>query len=990
MSISVPNPYTGQDDQTCSVSFVAQQQMAAGTGSPQTEAQYNKSKILGEIGVMKGKLAKGQIPEGTKVFAYEGETGARGYYFVKGGKLKERSYGISGYQTSKEAHTSFASAEYLVESGKYKTSIPQSVAPNMKPKALTGQAAHDSIKKGLFKDGTLTPEQKSALEEYESGFYSSINSFLRKDQVVTSSFDKQAQKTIKILDEAMVDAELSTPIEVYRGMYNSTDLFGEDNFKGDLSGFSWQEKGYSSTTTNKAIADAYQIPDSNNHPKYHGTNVQMKVRVAAGVKALETSTWTQGSNANGPQAEVTLEHGTSWRVVKDNGFDENGVRQLEIEVFPLENPGAKSTGSATGGQGTSDQPAEQSKAASSGQAFVVASPTPLSAVNTGSDSVGSMSHEDVAAMFVKIKDDLAKEKGLAIKGANPALDEEVYKAIGNATGYTPTEVKAKIDAYKAAGNKLSALKKKVQAGTKKVPAGKPTQKAASGPIPLVPSAGTPKPDPKPHGVPTVATSTVTNKAKAEVKQEAAANPTKVYSEEDVAAAYIIAKDQVVAASNGKWTLYSKNDQLDLEIAIQVGLKTGMSPSQQKVAIANYLATGKKLSTLKKQLAKQGAFKPQADTLKKSGVEKTLADKEADVTAKANEGYTPTPTPATGTPPTDTGKPAPKRVEKETEEAGDISGFTQALKTDVYKEFKAFGDKAYFSSSEDSIYEAIAGVQLELKNYGKDLTLLQILRIIDEEGAKKFNAENGKIFEKKVATWLTTPAGTAHIKHAEVLIAKQAEQKKKKAEADKAAKELEGNQPPLPADSAQYQPWSLDKAKQVSKTWLDAKPWTARQKRDLKHYTGSSYVEMNGFLRGISSEISDRSENAIEGAKEGMRPTTEPILVQRGTGLDQFIDLEVSRGNGSSLWGITGKTFVDEGFLSTSAGGQAAFSGEAVLEIECPIGTPMAYVAPISNFPNENEMLLQAGMEYKILNVRKDATGRFVVRMRVVNWPGKQS
>jgi len=421
----------------------------------------------------------------------------------------------------------------------------------------------------------------------------------------------------------------------------------------------------------------------------------------------------------------------------------------------------------------------------------------------------------------------------------------------------------------------------------------------------------------------------------------------------------------------------------------VGPKTGLNPAQQKQAVANYLASGKKLSVLKKQLIKQGAFEAKADTLKKSGVAKTLDEKKKDVDAKADAGYTPTPNPATGTPKMETGKPLPKAAQESARQAGDISQFSQALKTDVYKEFKAFGSKAYLSSSEGQIYDALAGVQLELKNYNQDLSLLQILRIIDEEGAKKFNAENAKLFEKKVATWLTTPAGTAHIKQAEVMIAKQAEEKKLKAEAEKLAKELMDKQPPLPADSAQYQPWSLDKAKAVSRTWLEQKPWTDKEKRDLTHYTGNSYTEMNGYLRGLSTSISARSKSAIEGAKSGMRPTTEPILVQRGTGLNQFQTLGLGRGAGDTVFGLTGKTFTDGGFLSTSAGGRAAFGGEARLEIECPVGTPMAYVAPISRYPHENEMLLQAGMEYKILNVRKE-NGKYVVRCRVVNWPGKAS
>lgn len=630
-------------------------------------------------------------------------------------------------------------------------------------------------------------------------------------------------------------------------------------------------------------------------------------------------------------------------------------------------------------------------------AAAVASPS----VTPGSTSPGSMTHEDVAALFVKVKDDLAKEKGLNIKGANPELDQVVYQAIGDGTGYTAAEVKAKIDAYKATGAKLSALKKKVLAGTKKVPDLNKDVKLSE---PAKDFKPLPKPDPKPNDVPTMATTKLKNEIKEEVKKEAEAKPTKVYSNEDVAAQYIIAKDKVVAESGGKWTLYSKSDEMDKLIASQVEQKTGFTAQQQKQAIAEYLASGKKLSQLKKALAKQGAFTPQADTLKSGPSKKSLADKEKEVSAKADAGYTPTPTPSAGTPPTDTGKPAPKRVEREAEQSGDISDIPASVRKLYFDKFKATGSKSWLSSGPASNYDGFLQVQKEMQLYGhsKNVTLLQIIRVVDEEGAKKTKVANGKLFEKQVATWLTTPEGTAYIKTAEekalqaaqaaAVAAKKAEEAAKlAAELAKKAKEMEANQPPLPADSAQYQPWDLDKARRISRTWLDREPWTAKQQRDLKHYTGSAYTEMNGYLRGRNTSISDRSKTAIDGAKEGMRPTTEPILVSRGTGLSQFSSLGITGGYGSNdgdlLFGAVGKTFKDEGFLSTSAGGRAAFGGAATLEIECPVGTPMAYVAPISKYPHENEMLLQAGMEYQILHTRKE-NGRYVVRMRVVNWPGK--
>jgi len=916
MPISVPNPYSGKDEDTCSVSFAAQQSMASGVGSPQTEAEFYTSKLLGEWGVIKGKLANGHIPNGTKVLAYENvSTGSRGYLYIKDGKLHKKVHLKFGTVLDKEANTSLG--DQLIKSSVTKVSIPQSVSPKTEPE--------------------LVPVFKNDIVNLDNNLVLSGKPFL-----VTKSGDYIAYdgKTLKFVKYHQ--SESGYGFEPGEKSFSIKVLMGEEEW------FKTEEKPGtkpSSEKTKKVTAAQANVGDTilGEDGVWYVANEKTKFGdIYVFYNKEEEKYFLQAA----PNAHVTVK-----------------------------------TSEETKGSDPTVVPATTTPPPSPTQ---VAAPTPVTPVNSGSASVGSMSHEDVAAMFVKIKDDLAKEKGLNIKGANPALDEEVYKAIGNATGYTPAEVKAKIDAYKADGNKLSALKKKVQAGTKKVPTGN-----AGGPKPLVPGSGEGKPDPKPHGVPTVATPSVTNQVKQEVKQEAEANPTKVYSDEDVAAAYIIAKDKVVAASNGKWTLYTKSEEMDLEIAIQVGLKTGLNPLQQKQAIANYLGTGKKLSVLKKQLAKQGAFTPQADTLKKSKAEQSQDEKAEEVAQKAEEGYTPTPTPTTGTPPIDTGKPMPKAPAQAARESGSIEDVANTVKSDVYSLFKSQGSKAYLSSSNGDTYDAMLKVQVNMKADGQELSLLQILRIIDEQGAKKFNAENAKLFEKKVATWLTSPEGTAHIKKAELEKAKLEAQAKAKAEALKIAKEMEANQPPLPADSAQFEGWSLDKAKRVSQTWLDVKPWDARQKRDLTHYTGNAYHEMNSHLRK-GSGISERSKNAIEGAKMGMRPTTEPILVQRGTGFEQFETLGIQgTQDAPALWGLAGKTLLDPGFLSTSAGGRAAFGGKpCILEVECPVGTPMAYVAPISNYPHENEMLLQAGMKYKVLNVRKNSNGQYVVRMRVVDWPGK--
>jgi len=90
------------------------------------------------------------------------------------------------------------------------------------------------------------------------------------------------------------------------------------------------------------------------------------------------------------------------------------------------------------------------------------------AVSPSSNSVGALTDEDAAILFVKTKDEFAKAKGINIQGANPALDLEVYESIAKVTGYTQNEIRLKIEAYKASGKKLSSLKKQVLAGKKDV------------------------------------------------------------------------------------------------------------------------------------------------------------------------------------------------------------------------------------------------------------------------------------------------------------------------------------------------------------------------------------------------------------------------------------------------------------------------------------------------------------------------------------------
>lgn len=195
---------------------------------------------------------------------------------------------------------------------------------------LTGQQAIDAVPKGLPKRGTMTPHQRAALKVYETGWFTVINNFLRDNRWGDPDY-KEEERDILRIDSAMAESVLPSDIQIWRGMYRSTRVFGVDRFAGDLTGFAWEEKAFSSTTADESIVDKFNLPGMVGQDT---ENVKMVVHVPAGTKALVTSTFEKGSKANGPQAEITLQRDMKWTVVKDNGFV-NGVRQLEVRADPI-------------------------------------------------------------------------------------------------------------------------------------------------------------------------------------------------------------------------------------------------------------------------------------------------------------------------------------------------------------------------------------------------------------------------------------------------------------------------------------------------------------------------------------------------------------------------------------------------------------------------------------------------------------------------------
>ena len=150
---------------------------------------------------------------------------------------------------------------------------------------------------------------------------------------------------------------------------------------------------------------------------------------------------------------------------------------------------------------------------------------------------------------------------------------------------------------------------------------------------------------------------------------------------------------------------------------------------------------------------------------------------------------------------------------------------------------------------------------------------------------------------------------------------------------------------------------------------------------VREYTKNAYKNINAALRGIDKKL--YPENA-EYAK-----TLHRILKQ--TELPK--DCVVYRGCSSKVLGanrflpdsmLVGKTFIEEGFLSTSLSKEDAFEGDVLLEIEAPKGSQGIYVGYTGALGhNEREVLFDVGQVMTILDVYRDEKGRRILRVAML-------
>jgi hypothetical protein len=196
---------------------------------------------------------------------------------------------------------------------------------------LTGNAALNAAPLGLV-DNTvnpvsgkitskpgpgMTPEEAKALSSYRERGFVKVNGDLRKNDGEPTKPD--TQKAVATIDAAMSRSQLMNDVSVERGISNGPAMFG-DRWQGDLTGTTFVEHGYTSTTTDHNIASEFadRIPGVSD-------GGLARISVPSGTSAIKLSD-------RGPfqEAELLLDRGLTYEVVSDTG--PGSGRQIEMRV----------------------------------------------------------------------------------------------------------------------------------------------------------------------------------------------------------------------------------------------------------------------------------------------------------------------------------------------------------------------------------------------------------------------------------------------------------------------------------------------------------------------------------------------------------------------------------------------------------------------------------------------------------------------------------
>jgi hypothetical protein len=135
----------------------------------------------------------------------------------------------------------------------------------------------------------------------------------------------QREHTIEILDQALDASRIPEPVTVLRGYANGTYILPEDWQTRDLTGLTWTDPAYTSTTADPEGAETYA-------GAVEDRGFAVRLHLPAGTSALTIRDEPGGLDDEG---EVVLPRGLHFRVTRDRGVQgDYGIRWLDVEATP--------------------------------------------------------------------------------------------------------------------------------------------------------------------------------------------------------------------------------------------------------------------------------------------------------------------------------------------------------------------------------------------------------------------------------------------------------------------------------------------------------------------------------------------------------------------------------------------------------------------------------------------------------------------------------
>jgi hypothetical protein len=159
-----------------------------------------------------------------------------------------------------------------------------------------------------------------ALRHYRSPGYEEINNTLRG-----AVGSKSVKNRIAAIDKAMDASPLPAPVTVSRGLIDPSKVFGDAWNDKNVTGLSWSEKAFVSTTADPKIGEKF----ARHHADRQTQRVSMTLTVPAGTKAVQVT-----GNQSGGESEMLLQRGLKMRVTADHGVVD-GIRRLDVEAVPV-------------------------------------------------------------------------------------------------------------------------------------------------------------------------------------------------------------------------------------------------------------------------------------------------------------------------------------------------------------------------------------------------------------------------------------------------------------------------------------------------------------------------------------------------------------------------------------------------------------------------------------------------------------------------------